>query len=184
MLSPSATGLLFLYLKSFPPPKEGAQEKWTKLLPYQLWVNKTHRKVFAIQYNTGLGCPTSSKRCTFYSPESISAKESPTHLHQVTHSQMQLPEEGLRDQLVKRQAKISCVLKTKRYINVLGVCTLLTLSCQNLMFPLLLQFFSDCITLILLHICFFLLVMNSIERRDTSYSSLSSQGLVRQEALG
>ena len=138
-----------MYLKSFPPPKEGDQEKWTKLC--HISFDMTHRKVFGIQINAGLGCPTSSKRCTFYSPESISAKERPTHLHQVTHPRnMQLPEAGLQDQLVKRQLKRACVLKTKCHINVPGVCTLLTLGCQNLMFLLLAQFFADCIILIFL----------------------------------
>lgn len=179
-LSPSATGLLFI-CKVFPLPKKGLRKNEQNYC--HVSSDMTHRKVFGIQINTGLGCPTSSKRCTFYSPESISAKERPTHLHQVTHPRnMQLPEAGLQDQLVKRQAKRACVLKTNCHINVPGVCALLTLGCQNLMFLLLAQFFSDCIILIFLHICFFLWVMTPVKR--THLTHLWAPGPSTQEALG
>lgn len=91
------TGLLFLYLKSFPLPKKGLMKNEQNYCHIGSEVNKTHRKKY-LRFSIiprGLGCPTSSKRCTFYSPESISAKGHPlTPGHTFTNAAARRGAEG------------------------------------------------------------------------------------------
>lgn len=58
MLSPSAIGLLFLYLKSVSSPKTGLRKNeqnyfHTSSERMFLKVNETYRKVVGVKYNTG-----------------------------------------------------------------------------------------------------------------------------------